>query len=92
MEKHVRQLAEIFSAIRSKKEAQALLTDLLTPHELRMLGKRWLELQELARGVSQREVAAKLKVSISKITRGSRVLKQGTGAAWVFLKRLGKVR
>lgn len=69
-----------------------LLMDLLTPAEIRSLTKRWLELQELARGTSQREVAKKLKVSISKITRGSRVLKHGTGGAWLFLKRLKKLK
>jgi len=91
-EKAERELFRLFSVIRSAREAQMLLTDLLTPAEIRSLTKRWLELQELARGVSQREVVKKLHVSISKVTRGSRVLRHGTGGAWLFLKRLGKLK
>ncbi|MEK7137635.1 MAG: Trp family transcriptional regulator, partial [Patescibacteria group bacterium] len=70
----------------------ALLTDLLTPKELGSLAKRWELLKELARGTQQRVVAKKLKLSISKITRGSRVLRHGTGAAWMFLKRMGVLK
>ena len=69
-----------------------LLRDMLTPAELRSLAKRWEELQLLARGMKQREVAKKLKISISKVTRGSRVLRDGSGGAWLFLRRLGKLK
>ena len=85
-------LYKLFSAIRSEKEARMLLTDMLTPAELRSLAKRWEELQLLARGMKQREVAKKLKISISKVTRGSRVLRDGSGGAWLFLRRLGKLK
>ncbi len=88
----LRDLHRLFSAIRSEKEAEMLLEDMLTPGELRSLTKRWLELQELANGTKQRDVAKKLKISISKVTRGSRVLRHGTGGAWLFLRRLGKIR
>ena len=90
-EKPKRDLFALFAAIRSPREAEVLLTDLLTPAEIASLAKRWQELQELARGVKQREVAKKLKISISKVTRGSRVLRHGTGGAWIFLKRLRKI-
>ena len=85
-------LYKLFSAIRSEKEARMLLTDMLTPAELRSLAKRWEELSLLARGVKQRDVAKKLKISISKVTRGSRVLRDGSGGAWLFLRRLGKLK
>ena len=90
--KHLRDLYQLFSSVRTEKEAEMLLTDMLTPGELRSLTKRWQELQLLANGMTQREVSQKLKISISKVTRGSRVLRHGTGGAWLFLKRLGKIR
>ncbi len=87
-----RELFRLFSLIKNPREAEALLTDLLTPKELGSLAKRWELLKELARGTQQRVVAKKLKLSISKITRGSRVLRHGTGAAWMFLKRMGVLK
>ena len=90
--KELRDLYRLFSSVRNEKEAEMLLTDMLTPGELRSLTKRWQELELLANGTKQREVSKKLKISISKVTRGSLVLRHGTGGAWLFLKRLGKIR
>lgn len=88
--KHMRELFELFASIRSEKEAEMLLKDIFTPAELESLSKRWWELRELSEGTPQREIAKKLKVSISKVTRGSQVLHGGTGGAGLFLKRLNK--
>lgn len=88
----LQELFRLFSVIRNPREAELLLTDLLTPKELGSIAKRWELLKELARGTQQRSVSKKLKLSISKITRGSRVLRHGTGASLVFLKRLGIVK
>jgi Trp operon repressor len=90
--KRFQDLCTLFASIRNEKEAGMLLRDILTPAELRSLVKRWWELQELANGVRHREVAKKLHVSISKVTRGSGVLRNGTGGAWLFLKRLKKLK
>ena len=65
-----------------------LLEDILTPQEIDSLAERWQLVQELAKGTPQREVAEKLSVSISKITRGSRVLQYGRGGFRIFLQRL----
>lgn len=83
-------LYALLSAIDSPKEAELLLEDLLTPNELSSLEERWQEIQLLAKGMPQREVAKKLGISISKVTRGSRMLQYGTGGFKLFLKKLGK--
>ena len=85
-------LYELFASIRDEKEAEMLLKDMLTPAELESMSKRWWELQELVNGTTHREVAKKLNISISKVTRGSRVLGHGSGGAKLFLKRLGKLK
>jgi Trp operon repressor len=87
-----RDLWRLVASIRSPKEAELLLTDLLTHAEIRSLSKRWYELQLLAMSVPQREVAKKCGISISKVTRGSKVLSLGTGGAWTLLKRLKKAK
>ncbi len=83
-------LYALFCAIETPKEAKLLLDDLLTPNELESLAERWQEIQLLASGMTQRDVAKKLGISISKVTRGSRMLQHGSGGFELFLKKLGK--
>ena len=89
--KHYNDLYELFASIDDPKEAQLILKDILTPQELDSVAERWQLIQSLARGDPQRDIADKLGISISKITRGSRMLKYGEGGFWYFLKKLGKV-
>lgn len=83
-------LYDLFRAIETREEARDLLDDLLTPGELASLTERWQEVQLLAAGITQRDVAKQLGVSISKVTRGSRMLQHGSGGFHHFLKKLGK--
>jgi len=88
--KHLKELYELFTSISSEKEAEKLLKDILTPQEMASLAERWQLIQMLEAGVPQRTIAQKLNLSISKITRGSRVLKYGSGGLKHFLKKLKK--
>ena len=69
-----------------------LLNDILTPQELESVAERWQLIQALASGKPQREIAHDLKLSISKITRGSRMLKYGSGGFGLFLRKQKKQR
>ena len=80
-------LYELFASIENRKEAEMLLTDILTPQELESVSERWQLIQMLDAGVPQREIAKKLNVSISKITRGSRMLQYGEGGFVHFLRK-----
>ena len=55
------------------------LEDILTPVEFEDIITRWQIIKQLSRGVPQREIAKQLGVSIAKITRGSRELKDKKG-------------
>ncbi len=88
--RHYRDLYKLFASVESPKEAELLLVDILTPNELDSVTERWQLVQALASGMPQRDIAKKLKVSISKITRGSRMLQYGEGGFGYFLKKLGK--
>lgn len=90
--KHVKELAQLFSSIESEEEAAKLLKDLCTPQEIDSFAERWEIIQQLAARKTQREVAEKLGVSISKVTRGSRVLQYGEGGFELFLKKLQKAK
>ena len=87
--KHLDDLYALFVSVENEKEAEKLLEDILTPQELASVAERWQLIRELAKGTPQREIAAKLGISISKITRGSRMLQYGGGGFAKFLKKAG---
>ena len=88
--KHIDDLFHLIASIDSPAEAKMLLKDLLTPKEVESLAERWQEIQLLATGATQRDVAKKLGISISKVTRGARMLQYGSGGFAYFLKKLKK--
>ena len=92
MDPHLQDLFKLFAAVDSPKEAEMLLLDILTPQELSSLAERWQLIKKLDAGVSQREIADDLRISISKITRGSRMLQYGGGGFGHFLKKIKKAK
>ncbi|HAI98073.1 TPA: transcriptional regulator [Candidatus Peribacteria bacterium] len=87
---HLRDLYRLFASVKTEKEARMLLEDILTPQELDVIAERWQLIRALHSGRPQRTIARELKLSISKITRGSRMLKYGSGGFRHFLQKLRK--
>lgn len=87
---HLKDLYKLFASVENEREAEKLLRDILTPQELASVAERWQLIQKLAADEPQRKIAQELNVSISKITRGSRMLKFGGGGFKYFLKKMGK--
>ena len=69
-------VTDVLSSIKSADEMRLFLKELLTPGEVRDITLRWKLLELLSDGVSQRKIAEELKISLCKITRGSKILKQ----------------
>jgi TrpR family trp operon transcriptional repressor len=61
--------------VRDVGTMRRLTREILTPAERKDIALRWKLMRMLSEGVSQREIAERLGVSLCKITRGSRVLK-----------------
>lgn len=76
----IKKIAAILSLAVDEKELQDILEDLLTPAEAKDLEERIAIVQHLLMGEPQRTVAKKLKVSISKVSRGSQLIQYGKGA------------
>lgn len=72
-------LLSLLCSIDDKEEMFSLLDDLLTEKELVGIIQRYLLMDDLCKGISQRDIAAKRKMSLCKITRGSRMLKKEDG-------------
>lgn len=75
--KFLEELAEVFLKFKSKEEVIDFLEGILTPKELEEIPKRLQIVKLLKKGVSQREIAKRLGVSLGTITRGSNELKRG---------------
>ncbi|MBI3984935.1 MAG: transcriptional regulator [Candidatus Levybacteria bacterium] len=75
--KELSQLLETLLKINSKEEMQDFLEGILTPKELLEIPNRLQIIKMLKSGVSQHEVAGKLKVGIATVTRGSKELQKG---------------
>jgi len=74
--KELQELAKIFSDIKDPAVMQKAMLEIFTEKELRDVSLRLKLMKQLKQGQSQREIAATLGISLCKITRGSKILKQ----------------
>lgn len=81
MNEAIARFAEAATCVTDPRELEKFLSELLTPTELHDLVLRWKLLELLEQGVSQRKVAAKLGISLCKITRGAKILKRQDSVA-----------
>ncbi len=70
-------LLETLLKINSKEEMKDFLEGIFTPKELLEIPNRLAIIMLLKSGMSQHEVADKLKVGIATVTRGSKELQKG---------------
>ncbi len=73
---HHDKIVDVFCRVTDPAEMDRFLGEILTEAERHDLALRWKLMEMLESGMPQREVAAKLGISLCKITRGSRVLKK----------------
>lgn len=70
------ELEKIFAEITDYREMITFFEEIFTPKELRDLILRWQLLKELHEGHTQRSIASRYRISLCKITRGSKILKK----------------
>jgi TrpR family trp operon transcriptional repressor len=68
-------IAAVFTGISDVKVMRRFFSEMFTPAERKDIGLRWRLMIMLSQGVPQRAIAAQLRVSLCKITRGAKVLK-----------------
>jgi TrpR family trp operon transcriptional repressor len=69
------EVIRVFTEISDSKKMQAVFEELFTDAERKDLASRWGLMKDLKSGMSQRKIAKKRKISLCKITRGSKILK-----------------
>ncbi len=72
-------LVEQMCAITDIDEMNAFFDDMLTDKEIMDIADRYLLMVDLIKGKSQRDIAQDRKMSLCKITRGSKMLKKKDG-------------
>ncbi len=72
----LKELIGIMSKIDSQDEMEKFFTEIFTTKEKYDLALRWRLMKDLYHAIPQREIAHNLGISLCKITRGSKILKQ----------------
>jgi TrpR family trp operon transcriptional repressor len=84
------ELEELIRKVSKEKDklfVREFLFDLLSPAEYRDLAIRWQIVKLLSKGMSHREIAQTLKVSVATVTRGARELTNKKGGFKTALEK-----
>lgn len=82
-----RNLVEVFAKLESKQQAAAFLRDLLTPAEIEEFANRLEIARLLLKDYSYLDIAHKVGVSTTTVTRVAHWLYRGCGGYWKALKK-----
>lgn len=81
-----KQLAKLLLKAKTEPQMLAVLQDLFTPKEIKMIDERLQIIKMLAQKKSQRAIKKDLKVSIALVTRGSHALQKNHGGFPLYIK------
>ena len=82
----IKEISNLISKIGSENEVYEFISELLTESEISTLSKRWRILKMLSEGRTQRDIVKELNVSLCKVTRGSRILKDENAIVYKLIK------
>ena len=72
---NIAEIANLITTLNTKKDICNFMIEILTESELETLSKRWCILKKLSQGSTQREISKEFNVSLCKVTRGAKILK-----------------
>ena len=81
------ELVHLIAGLKSCEDVRDFLTEMLSESELSLLSKRWRILKMLAEGCTQRDIASELGVSLCKVTRGAKILKNSDAVVTKYLMK-----
>lgn len=81
-----KELVKAFSIIDNERDMEKFLEEILTESERDALVFRWRLMKDLYHGETQRHIAEKHHISLCKITRGSKILKNKNSITLKLLK------
>jgi len=81
------EIANLIKSLKTEKDIHDFMLEILTKSELETLSKRWCILKKLSSGSTQREIAKEYNVSLCKVTRGAKILKNKNAITTKFLTK-----
>jgi len=75
MEDNLEEIVRIIASETDYTTVRKIFEELFTPKELVSVSKRWYLMKALYKGRAQRKIAKDMEISLCKITRGSKILK-----------------
>ena len=82
------ELVDALCQIRQRDDMTRFLQELLTEKEMEDVIVRWRLMKDLYKGETQRFIAKKHGISLCKITRGSKILKEEDSMSLKLLKKM----
>lgn len=79
------EISSLLLNLNNQDDILSFINEILTVSELNAVSKRWQILKMLKSGYTQRDISKELNVSLCKVTRGSRVLKDETAVVTRYL-------
>ena len=83
----IKEISHLIANLKTEKEITKLFQEIFTPDEISIISKRWRILSMLSKGETQREIAKRLNVSLCKITRGSKILKEKKSLVYKYFEK-----
>ena len=80
-------ISKLVKDLHTEVEIENFFKELLTESEIETLSKRWRILDMLSNGFTQRDIAKELQVSLCKVTRGAKILKNKNSVLSKYFKK-----
>jgi len=84
------EIATVLAATKDRDLVEEFLKSILTGNEIEEISSRWEIVKLLKTGMSQRKISETLGVSLCKITRGSKELKDNDSAMDKMVEKFNK--
>lgn len=84
----IKEISKAINSLNSDTKIYNFLLEILTESEVETLSKRWRIVNSLMQGKSQREISKELQVSLCKVTRGAKILKNKNSVIKKILKEI----
>jgi len=79
------EIAKVFCEIDDVEVMKDFFDEIFTPAERRDFALRWELMKLLRKGIPQRQIASKLGISLCKITRGAKIVKNQNSVTNQFI-------
>ena len=83
--REINELARVFAGIDNSRTMRKFFDEIFTEAERKDFALRWQLMKLLNKNIPQREIATNLRISLCKITRGAKILKDSKSVSYKIL-------